>query len=151
MAERKAQNEKAEAKDTNVENLDGPEVKGGDSVSVDDLVAKQQLPKGDNVSVGGPADEVGELEIVVEDSMVAPGIAASQGGEPVPTVFVLTDKVVTDPLGPLGVQIPSSSVNDVHLPIHDLAKGTPEQQFESGTADESKGGMLQDKSDDGKE
>ena len=144
MAETKTK--AAEAKDTNVNKLDGPEKKSASGVKVEDVVAKAQLPVGDHVSVGGVADEVGEVEVVTQDAQVAPGIAASQGGEPVQEVYVLTDKVVTDPEGPYGVQIPSAAVNDVTLPIHALAGGTPEDQISRGE-NESEGGMLQDKSE----
>jgi hypothetical protein len=122
----------AESEDTDVNRLDGPKKESASKVSVEDVTAKAQLPVGDHVSVGGVADEVGEVEVVTQDAQVAPGIAASQGGEPVQEVYVLTDKVVTDPLGPYGVQIPSAAVNDVSLPIHALAGGTPEEQIERG-------------------
>jgi hypothetical protein len=124
-----AETKKAESKDTDVNKLDGPKKEVASKVSVEDVVAKGQVPVGDHVSVGGVADEVGEVEVVTQDAMIAPGIAASQGGEPVQEVYVLTDKVVTDPTGPYGVQIPSVLVTDVHLPIHDLAAGTPEEQL----------------------
>jgi hypothetical protein len=100
-----------------------------DNVTVEDVVTPAQLPIGDHVSVGGVADEVGEVEVVLQDAQIAPGIAASQGGEPVQEVYVITDTVVTDPNGPYAVQIPSAAVSGVHLPIHDLAKGTPDQQL----------------------
>src|SRR6476646_2912308 len=80
---------KAEAKDTNVEKLDGPKKQTASKVKPEDLHAKAQVPAGDHVSVGGVADEVGEVEVVRQDAMVAPGIAASQGGEPVQDLYVL--------------------------------------------------------------
>lgn len=123
---------KSESKDTDVNKLDGPKKETASKVSVEDVVAKAQVPVGDHVSVGGVADEVGEVEVVTQDAQVAPGIAASQGGEPVQEVYVLTDKVVTDPLGPYGVQIPSAAVTDVTLPIHALAGGTPEEALARG-------------------
>jgi hypothetical protein len=144
MAERKAQNEKAESK-VQSENTDPKGVETS-KVTSEDLAAKAVMPQGDNVTVGGDADKPGEVEVHSVDSEVSPGVTATNDGEnPAQTVYVITDKVITDPNSPLAVQIPSAAVNDVTLPIHALAAGTPEQQFASGEATESEGGMLQDK------
>lgn len=143
MAERKAQNEKAESK-VQAENTDPKGVESS-KVSPEDLHARALVPQGDNVTVGGDADKPGEVEVQSVDSEVMPGVPATNDGEnAAQTVYVLTDKVITDPNSPLAVQIPSAAVRDVSLPIHEMAAGTPEQQIERGD-NESEGGMLQDK------
>ena len=72
-----------------------------------------------------------------EVAQVAPERQAPADSVPVHEVSVTLDEVVLDPSSPEAVQVPDAGRGFLDLPIHDLAKGTAEQRFEDGTADEA--------------
>lgn len=96
------------------------------------------VPEGDHITSGDEnLPEPREPQVIVQDSYVTPAIKASNSGASVSEMHVIIDEVITDPLGPLGVQIPDAGVGFLDLPLHDLAKGTPTQQLARSEADDS--------------
>jgi len=82
-----------------------------------------------------------EPQVVVnqgtETAQVAPERQAAADTVPVHEVSVTLDEVVLDPSAPEAVQVPDAGRGFLDLPIHELAKGTAEQRFADGTADEA--------------
>lgn len=69
-----------------------------------------------NVDLTVPAQTTGKPAVEVETVKVT-------------ETRVALDQVITDPHSPLAVQIPDAGRGPLDLPIHRLAKGTPEAQF----------------------
>lgn len=98
----------------------------------------------DNALVGDEAvyEHVREVEpeVVQEDVPAQLPPEPSKAAETVPVneVYVALDEVILDPSSPLAVQIPDAGRGGLDLPIHVLARGTYDQQVESGAAAEVK-------------
>jgi hypothetical protein len=93
------------------------------------LVGDENQPEPREVEVYVNKDAVG--------AQVAPEREAPAEQVPVHEVQVTLDEVILDPSSPEAVQVPDAGRGFLDLPIHNLAKGTPEQRFEDGTADEA--------------
>lgn len=91
-------------------------------------------------------DDDGAEPMVVEPHVVKEEVAAQvmqprEGDHDkvnVHEVYVVTDRVITDPSSPLAVQVPAEGRGNSALPIHRLAEGTVEDKFAKADADAKK-------------
>lgn len=94
-------------------------------------MAHNRLPHnhlGDNALVGD--EQVNSVDSPVEYHEFKDTQDAQGGGSvDVHEVAVNVDKVILDPDSPEAVQIPDAGRGFVDLPLHDLSKGSPEDQF----------------------
>lgn len=101
-----------------------------------DVSAAENALVGDEAVQGARYEP--EAEVVREDVQAQLPPEPSKPAETVPVneFYMQMDQVVTDPSSPEAVQIPDAGRGTLDLPVHVLARGTYDQQVESGLAAE---------------